>query len=87
MGEHTSALLLACSLTRHARATGDIIPFHLGDTVYDVAVVEVKPVNKFNTVSILNTDCAVDFAPPLNMGTSGKRQACTILSPAKIEEG
>src|SRR3954469_18383575 len=44
---------------------GDIFSFYYNDTVYDVAVLEVKPAPEKMGVSILETDVSVDFAPPL----------------------
>ncbi|PQE09856.1 ubiquitin fusion degradation protein [Rutstroemia sp. NJR-2017a BBW] len=44
---------------------GDIFSFYYNDTVYDVAVLEVKPATEKMGVSMLETDVSVDFAPPL----------------------
>lgn len=44
---------------------GDIFSFHYNDTVYDVAVLEVKPESANNGVSMIETDVSVDFAPPV----------------------
>lgn len=44
---------------------GDIFSFHYNDTVYDVAVLEVKPESANNGVSMLETDVSVDFAAPV----------------------
>jgi ubiquitin fusion degradation protein 1 len=44
---------------------GDIFSFHYNDSVYDVAVLEVKPESEKMGVSMLETDVSVDFAPPV----------------------
>jgi ubiquitin fusion degradation protein 1 len=44
---------------------GDIFSFSYNDTVYDVAVIEVKPTSDTMGVSMLETDVSVDFAPPV----------------------
>ena len=45
--------------------TGDIFSFHYNDTVYDVAVLEVKPDSPHHGVSMIETDVEVDFAAPV----------------------
>lgn len=45
--------------------TGDIFSFHYNDTVYDVAVLEVKPTSDKMGVSMIETDVEVDFAAPV----------------------
>lgn len=44
---------------------GDIISLSYNDTVYDVAVLEVKPESEFMGVCMIETDVEVDFAAPL----------------------
>jgi len=44
---------------------GDIFSFHYNDTVYDVAVLEVKPESEKMGVSMIETDVEVDFAAPV----------------------
>jgi ubiquitin fusion degradation protein 1 len=44
---------------------GDIFSFSYNDTVYDVAVLEVKPTSDKMGVSMLETDVSVDFASPV----------------------
>lgn len=44
---------------------GDIFKFKYNDTVYEVAVLEVKPTSEKMGVSMLETDVSVDFAPPV----------------------
>ncbi|KAH6669896.1 putative ubiquitin fusion degradation protein 1 [Halenospora varia] len=44
---------------------GDIFSFSYNDTIYDVAVLEVKPTSDKMGVSMLETDVSVDFAAPV----------------------
>jgi ubiquitin fusion degradation protein 1 len=44
---------------------GDVFSFEYNDTIYDVAVLEVKPTSEKMGVSMLETDVSVDFAPPV----------------------
>ncbi|PMD17661.1 putative ubiquitin fusion degradation protein 1 [Hyaloscypha hepaticicola] len=44
---------------------GDIFSFKYNDTIYEVAVLEVKPTSEKLGVSMLETDVSVDFAPPV----------------------
>lgn len=44
---------------------GDVFSFSYNDEIYDVAVLEVKPENSKNGVSMIETDVEVDFAPPV----------------------
>ncbi|KAI5293313.1 Ubiquitin recognition factor in ER-associated degradation protein 1, partial [Ascosphaera atra] len=44
---------------------GDIFTFSYNDQVYEMAVLETKPENSANAVSVLETDLEVDFAPPV----------------------
>lgn len=44
---------------------GDIFQFNYNDTIYDVAVLEVKPTSEKMGVSMQETDVSVDFAAPL----------------------
>ncbi|TAQ84312.1 hypothetical protein B7494_g7373 [Chlorociboria aeruginascens] len=67
---------------------GDIFSFSYNDTIYDVAVLEVKPTSEHMGVSMLETDVSVDFAPPLGYveptprtsGTSTPRSAIGLPS-------
>lgn len=43
---------------------GDIFKFKYNDTIYEIAVLEVKPVSEKMGVSMLETDVSVDFAAP-----------------------
>jgi ubiquitin fusion degradation protein 1 len=65
---------------------GDIFSFSYNDTVYDVAVLEVKPSSDKMGVSMLETDVEVDFAAPVGYveptrtsGTSTPRGAGVAL--------
>lgn len=66
---------------------GDIFSFKYNDTIYDVAVLEVKPESDKMGVSMLETDVSVDFAPPIGYkepqssrgsGTSTPRSAAGL---------
>ena len=44
---------------------GDVFNFEYNDTIYDVAVLDVKPETEKMGVSMIETDVSVDFAPPV----------------------
>ncbi|KAK5119958.1 hypothetical protein LTR85_007034 [Meristemomyces frigidus] len=44
---------------------GDIFTFSYNDTVYEIAVLEVKPEGEQHAISVQETDLEVDFAPPV----------------------
>lgn len=44
---------------------GDVFTFSYNDQVYEMAVLETKPENSANAISVLETDLEVDFAPPV----------------------
>ncbi|KAJ9316371.1 hypothetical protein DTO271D3_3384 [Paecilomyces variotii] len=44
---------------------GDVFTFHYNDQVYEMAVLETKPANEKNAISVLETDLEVDFAAPV----------------------
>ncbi|KAI9656157.1 MAG: ubiquitin fusion degradation protein [Trizodia sp. TS-e1964] len=48
-----------------AMTKGDIFSFGYNEQIYDVAVLETKPENKTNAISVVETDLIVDFAPPI----------------------
>lgn len=48
-----------------ALTKGDVFNFEYNDTVYDVAVLEVKPETEKMGVCMIETDVSVDFAPPV----------------------
>lgn len=65
---------------------GDVFTFAYNDQVYEMGVLEAKPANGKNAVSVLETDLEVDFAPPVgyeeSLRTSG---ATTPLSAASAK--
>ncbi|EAW08461.1 polyubiquitin-binding protein UFD1 [Aspergillus clavatus NRRL 1] len=44
---------------------GDVFTFAYNDQVYEMAVLETKPSNPTDAISVLETDLEVDFAPPV----------------------
>lgn len=48
-----------------ALTKGDVFNFEYNDTVYEVAVLEVKPETDKMGVCMIETDVSVDFAPPI----------------------
>ncbi|KAF2484535.1 ubiquitin fusion degradation protein UFD1-containing protein [Neohortaea acidophila] len=44
---------------------GDVFTFSYNDTIYEIAVLEVKPDGDKHAVSVQETDLEVDFAPPV----------------------
>lgn len=44
---------------------GDVFTFSYNDTVYEIAVLEVKPEGEKKAISVQETDLEVDFAPPV----------------------
>ena len=44
---------------------GDVFTFSYNETVYEVAVLEVKPEGEKKAISVQETDLEVDFAPPV----------------------
>jgi len=44
---------------------GDVFTFSYNDTVYEIAVLEVKPAGEKKAISVQETDLEVDFAPPI----------------------
>ncbi|KAI5365317.1 Putative ubiquitin fusion degradation protein Ufd1 [Septoria linicola] len=44
---------------------GDVFTFSYNDTVYEIAVLEVKPEGEKSAISVQETDLEVDFAPPI----------------------
>ncbi|KAE8152445.1 ubiquitin fusion-degradation protein [Aspergillus avenaceus] len=70
---------------------GDVFTFAYNDQIYEMAVLETKPSNNTNAVSVLETDLEVDFAPPVGYeepqrpsGTSTPRSG---VSGAKLPSG
>ena len=54
---------------------GDVFSFSYCDSVYDIAVLEVKPDNGTHAICTLETDLSVDFAEPLGYQEHMKAQA------------
>ena len=48
-----------------ALTKGDIFSFSYNDTIYEIAVLEVKPETKAGAISVTETDIEVDFAAPI----------------------
>lgn len=70
---------------------GDVFTFAYNDQVYEMAVLETRPENELNAISVLETDLEVDFAPPLGYeepkrpsGTSTPRSVHDSLAPGGI---
>src|SRR3981081_117070 len=63
---------------------GDVFTFAYNDQVYEMAVLDAKPQNDKNAISVLETDLEVDVEPPVGYegptrtrGTSTPRSAAT----------
>lgn len=65
--------------------TGDIFSFSYNDTTYSVAVLETKPANAKNAISVLETDLEVDFAAPL--GYKEPERTSGTSTPRSIASG
>lgn len=48
-----------------ALTQGDIFSFFYNDQIYEIAVLEVKPMTERGAISCVETDLEVDFAPPV----------------------
>jgi ubiquitin fusion degradation protein 1 len=58
--------VLEIILRKYAALTiGDIIVLRYNDREYYLRVLEARPINPHNAVSIIETDMQVDFAPPV----------------------
>ncbi|KAI9725976.1 MAG: ubiquitin fusion degradation protein [Chrysothrix sp. TS-e1954] len=68
---------------------GDIFSFDYNDTVYEIAVLEVKPDIKANAICTMETDLSVDFAEPVGYQEMLKAQAAAkpAASHAKPQGG
>ncbi|KAI9744233.1 MAG: ubiquitin fusion degradation protein [Claussenomyces sp. TS43310] len=66
---------------------GDIFSFHYNDTVYDVAVLEVKPESEKMGVSMLETDVSVDFAPPIGYVEPERMRGSGTSTPRSTRGG
>lgn len=63
---------------------GDIFSFSYNDTIYDVAVLEVKPTSEKMGVSMLETDVEVDFAAPLGYVEPASSRASGTSTPRSV---
>jgi ubiquitin fusion degradation protein 1 len=63
---------------------GDIFKFKYNDTVYEVAVLEVKPTSEKMGVSMLETDVSVDFAPPLGYVDPSSNRGSGTSTPRSV---
>ncbi|RFU33378.1 hypothetical protein B7463_g2924, partial [Scytalidium lignicola] len=66
---------------------GDVFSFKYNDTVYDVAVLEVKPTSEKMGVSMLETDVSVDFAPPVGYVEPERSRTSGTSTPRSIGGG
>jgi ubiquitin fusion degradation protein 1 len=66
---------------------GDIFSFHYNDTVYDIAVLEVKPESEKMGVSMLETDVSVDFAPPVGYVEPERNRSSGTSTPRSARGG
>lgn len=67
-------------------SVGDVFTFSYNETIYEIAVLEVKPDSK-KAISVVETDLEVDFAPPVGYqepqktsGTNTPRSAGSALA-------
>jgi ubiquitin fusion degradation protein 1 len=71
-----------------ALTVGDKFQFDYNDDVFEIAVLEAKPQNSSNAISVLETDLEVDFAPPLDYvepvrstpGSAGSSRPGSVVS-------
>src|SRR6266536_1659754 len=63
---------------------GDIFSFSYNETVYDVAVLEVKPTSEKMGVSMLETDVEVDFAAPVGYKEPTSSRASGTSTPRSV---
>lgn len=61
---------------------GDVFTFYYNDQVYEVAVLETKPENEKNAISVLETDLEVDFAPPVGYEEPSTARTSGTNTPA-----
>jgi len=66
---------------------GDIFSFLYNDTVFDVAVLEVKPESAKMGVSMLETDVEVDFAPPVGYVEPERSRGSGTSTPRSVRGG
>jgi ubiquitin fusion degradation protein 1 len=66
---------------------GDIFSFLYNDTIYDVAVLEVKPESAKMGVSMIETDVEVDFAPPIGYVEPERSRGSGTSTPRSMKSG
>lgn len=67
--------------------TGDVFSFDYNDSVYEVAVLEVKPDTAKHAIVTMETDLSVDFAPPVGYVEPEKQTKQDGLSTTKSKGG
>lgn len=63
---------------------GDIFQFNYNDTIYEVAVLEVKPTSEKMGVSMQETDVSVDFAPPVGFVEPSSNKGSGTSTPRSM---
>jgi ubiquitin fusion degradation protein 1 len=63
---------------------GDVFSFEYNDTIYDIAVLEVKPTSEKMGVSMLETDVSVDFAPPVGYVEPSSNKGSGTSTPRSV---
>lgn len=66
---------------------GDVFTFTYNDQVYEMAVLETRPVNDKNAISVLETDLEVDFAPPIGYEEPSRSKPATTGARANVPSG
>lgn len=66
---------------------GDIFSFQYNDTIFEVAVLEVKPESEKMGVSMLETDVEVDFAPPIGYVEPTRNKSSGTSTPGSVRSG
>jgi ubiquitin fusion degradation protein 1 len=67
-----------------ALTQGDIFQFSYCDTIYEVAVLEVKPTSEKMGVSMQETDVSVDFAPPIGYVEPSSNRGSGTSTPRSL---
>lgn len=70
-----------------ALTKGDVFSFEYNDTVFDVAVLDVKPETEKMGVSMLETDVSVEFAPPVGYVEPSKKSSGSGTSTPRSTRG
>lgn len=66
---------------------GDIFSFQYNDTIFEVAVLQVKPESEKMGVSMLETDVEVDFAPPIGYVEPTRNKGSGTSTPGSMRGG